>query len=61
AAARAAFVAARPRLRETLAECASGRDLVDRGWDDDVANCAALDVTDLAARLVDDSFVAFSP
>jgi 2-phosphosulfolactate phosphatase len=57
AAARAAFVAARPRLLETLAECASGRELIDRGWDDDVANCAALDVTDLAAHLVGESFV----
>jgi 2-phosphosulfolactate phosphatase len=58
AAARAAFVSARPRLHEALAACASGRELIERGWDDDVANCAALDVTDLAAHLVDESFVA---
>jgi 2-phosphosulfolactate phosphatase len=57
AAARAAFVAARPRLHEAIANCASGRELVGRGWDDDVAASAALDVTDLAARLVDDAFV----
>lgn len=58
AAARAAFVAARPRLHEALAASASGRELLSRGWHDDVAASAALDVTDLAARLVDDAFVA---
>lgn len=58
AAARAVFVGARPRLRETLAAAASGRELIARGWDDDVANCAALDVTDVAAHLVDESFRA---
>jgi 2-phosphosulfolactate phosphatase len=57
AAARAAFLAARPRLYETLSECASGRELLERGWADDVAACAALDVTDFAARLVEDAFV----
>lgn len=57
AAARAAFVAARPRLHEAIANSASGRELLARGWDDDIAASAALDVTDLAARLVDDAFV----
>ncbi|MGD9995962.1 MAG: 2-phosphosulfolactate phosphatase [Ilumatobacteraceae bacterium] len=61
AAARAAFVAARPRLHETLRDCTSGRQLVERGWDDDVANCAALDVTALAAHLDGDTFRAFPP
>jgi 2-phosphosulfolactate phosphatase len=61
AAARAAFVAARPRLHEALASCASGRELLARGWEDDVANCAALDVTDLVAHLDGDSFVALPP
>ncbi len=58
AAARAAFVAARPRLHDVLAASASGRELIARGCDDDVATSAALDVTDVAARLVDDAFVA---
>jgi 2-phosphosulfolactate phosphatase len=56
AAARAAFVAARPRLHEAIASCASGRELIERGWDDDVANCAALDVAAVAAVLDDDHF-----
>ncbi|MFN8023641.1 MAG: 2-phosphosulfolactate phosphatase [Acidimicrobiales bacterium] len=57
AAARAAFVAARPRLHDVVAASASGRELAGRGWDDDVAAAAALDVTDVVARLVDDAFV----
>lgn len=58
AAARAAFVAARPRLYEVVAGSASGRELLARGWHDDVSTSAALDVTDVVARLVDDAFVA---
>jgi 2-phosphosulfolactate phosphatase len=57
AAARAAFVAARPRLHEELAASASGRELLARGWDDDVLTAAALDATDHAARLVGEAFV----
>jgi 2-phosphosulfolactate phosphatase len=57
-AARAAFVAARPRLYETLSECASGRELVARGWDDDVATSAALDVSTVVCRLVANEFRA---
>jgi 2-phosphosulfolactate phosphatase len=56
-AARAAFVAARPLLHDAVAGASSGRELLARGWDDDVANSAALDVTDHAAHLVDDAFV----
>ena len=59
AAARAAFVAARPRLHETLAECSSGRELIMRGWHDDVANCAALNVAAVAAVLQGDAFSAW--
>ena len=58
AAARAAFIAARPRLHATLADTASGRELIARGWHDDVDTCAALDVATRAAVLFDDSFVA---
>ncbi len=57
AAARAAFVGARPRLHEAIASSGSGRELIGRGWADDVATSAALDVTDQAARLVDDAYV----
>ncbi|MFM2072611.1 MAG: hypothetical protein RLZZ623_2874, partial [Actinomycetota bacterium] len=41
-----------------LAESSSGRELIDRGWHDDVVTSAALDVTDRAARLVDGAFIA---
>ena len=58
AAARAAFVGARPLLVEHLLACESGRQLVGWGWDDDVHACAAVDVTDLAAQLVDGEFTA---
>jgi 2-phosphosulfolactate phosphatase len=58
AAARAAFVAARWQLPEALRQSVSGQELLDRGWDDDVSTSAALDVTALAAVLLDDAFVA---
>ena len=51
AAARAAFVAARPRLYEAVLHSASGRELTARGWEDDVATSAALDVAPFACRL----------
>lgn len=58
AVARAAFQHARPRLYETLCATGSGRELLARGWDDDIATSAALDVTNVVAELVDDAFVA---
>jgi len=57
AAARVAFLAARPRLFDALSECGSGRDLIERGWEDDVATCAALDVTTAVPELIGDEFV----
>ncbi len=57
-AARAAFAAARPRLFDVLLDTASGRELVGRGWGDDVATAAALDVTDRFAVLRGEEFVA---
>jgi 2-phosphosulfolactate phosphatase len=57
-AARAAFIAARPLLEDALADSASGRELARVGYGDDVATASQLDVSDLAAQLVDDAFVA---
>ena len=57
-AARAAFLDVRPRLFEAISASTSGRELIARGWEDDVATSAALDVTDVVAELVDDAFVA---
>lgn len=58
AAARAAFVAARPLVGEHVAASTSGRRLVDLNFGDDVHTSSALDVTDRAAQLVDGEFVA---
>ena len=60
AAARAAFVAARPRLRDILPTTVGGRELIARGWADDVDTSSALDVTSRAALLRDDAFVAWT-
>lgn len=57
-AARAAFRQARPMLYEALVSSSSGRELLQRGWDDDVATSAALDVTDIVCVLSGDQFVA---
>ncbi len=58
AAARAAFQSARPRLFDALCASGSGRELLDHGWEDDVATSAALDVTNIVAELIGNAFVA---
>jgi 2-phosphosulfolactate phosphatase len=58
AAARAAFVAARPLLVDHLLGSSSGRELASIGFTDDVHTAAALDATDVAAQLVDGAFTA---
>jgi 2-phosphosulfolactate phosphatase len=57
AAARAAFVAARPRLGEVIASCDSALELVGRGLGDDVAEAAALDASTAVPLLHDGAFV----
>ena len=44
--------------RATLADCASARELVERGFAADVALCLDEDASDVAAQLVQDGFVA---
>ena len=58
AAARAAFLDAKQTLGSALSDTASGRELIARGWDDDVRTAAELDVSSRAAQLVDGAFVA---
>jgi 2-phosphosulfolactate phosphatase len=58
AAARAAFVAARPLLVDHLLGSSSGRELAAIGYSDDVHTSAVLDATDVAAQLVDGAFTA---
>src|SRR5207249_999853 len=54
----AAFEARADRLAETLAACASGRELVERGYPQDVDLAARLDVDTVAPELVDGECVA---
>lgn len=54
----AVFAAHRSRIRLTLTECISGRELVERGYADDVHYAAMLDASDVAPRLVGDRFPA---
>ncbi|MCU0261730.1 MAG: 2-phosphosulfolactate phosphatase [Ilumatobacteraceae bacterium] len=56
AAARAAFLAARPLLHDALLDSQSGRQLAARGWLDDIQTSSSLDVTDRAAELVGPAF-----
>lgn len=57
-AARAAFLDARPRLFEALRSSTSGVELLRRGWDDDVATSAALDVTTVVGELIGNAYTA---
>jgi hypothetical protein len=56
-AAMAAFADAAPHLGRRLEECASGRELIDGGFTDDVRLAAELNVSPVAPRLEGDSFV----
>jgi 2-phosphosulfolactate phosphatase len=53
----AAYTAAREGLAEVLAGCGSGRELIGRGFAEDVALAARLGVSDCAPRLLDGAYV----
>lgn len=57
AAAEAAFLASRDQLVSVLADCTSGRELCERGFSDDVALAAELDVSACVPRLVAGAYV----
>ena len=57
-AAGAAWLAAEDRLPESLAACASGRELVEQGWPSDVEIAAELDTSDRVPVLADGAFTA---
>jgi len=59
--ARAAFERVAGALERTLFECASGRELVERGFPRDVALAAELDASPVAPRLAGDAFAAEPP
>ena len=54
----AAFAAAEPRLRERLEACASGRELGEIGFADDVRVAGELDASDVLPVLFEDAFRA---
>lgn len=56
-AAAAAFVDAEPYLAARLASSASGRELRERGWDDDVATCSELDADEVVPVLTGNCYV----
>ena len=56
--ARAAFELAASDLERTLRECASGRELLERGWANDLPFAAALDADPVAPLLRDAAYTA---
>jgi 2-phosphosulfolactate phosphatase len=56
AAAVAVFEATSSHLKESLLSCSSGRELVERGFSDDVLMAAELDVEAVAPELIDGKF-----
>jgi 2-phosphosulfolactate phosphatase len=52
----AAFTRFRDDLRGCLRECVSGRELIERGFESDVALAAELDVSRSAPRLIEDAY-----
>lgn len=57
----AAFLDAQAALAENLRQCISGRELIERGFPEDVELAAQLDVSDCVPTLVDDAFVRMGP
>ncbi|MGO4599912.1 2-phosphosulfolactate phosphatase [Terrabacter sp. 2RAF25] len=54
-----AWLAVEGRLDEALTGCASGRELVEQGWPDDVAVAGELDASQVVPVLVDGAFTAY--
>lgn len=54
-----AWLAVEDRVAQALEECASGRELVEQGWSDDVAVAAELDASNVAPVLRDGAFAAY--
>ena len=59
-AATAVFAQARPQLLATLRDCASGRELQEKGLSETVALAAALDTSTAVPLLQDDAYVNIS-
>jgi 2-phosphosulfolactate phosphatase len=59
AAAGAAWLAVEDRVAEALADCASGRELIEQGWPEDVAVAAELDRSVVVPVLRDAAYTAY--
>lgn len=57
--AKATFSNAQRSLGEALQRCASGRELIERGFGDDIPYAADLDISSVAPVLVDDAYTRF--
>ncbi|MBC9820900.1 2-phosphosulfolactate phosphatase [Terrabacter sp. MAHUQ-38] len=53
-----AWLAVEDRVAEALDDCASGRELIEQGWSDDVAVAAELDASDVVPVLRDGAYTA---
>jgi 2-phosphosulfolactate phosphatase len=56
-----AFRSTRPHLAETIRDCLSGRELIDRNYGDDVEIALELDASDIVPRLLDGLYRVWSP
>jgi len=54
--AREAFLQRRATLATVIESCASGRELIEKGWHDDVLLAAELDVSTCAPVLIDQAY-----
>ena len=54
-----AWLAVEDRLGDALSACASGRELVEQGWPDDVAVAGELDTSEAVPVLADGAFAAY--
>jgi 2-phosphosulfolactate phosphatase len=56
-----AFRATRPHLADTIRDCLSGRELIDRNYGDDVEIALELDASDVVPRLLGGLYRAWTP
>jgi 2-phosphosulfolactate phosphatase len=54
----AAFQEVRPRIGEYLRQCSSGKELIERGFSEDVDLASELNVSDSVPTLIDDAFIS---
>jgi 2-phosphosulfolactate phosphatase len=59
-AALSAYLNAKPDLRRTLKQCGSGRELIERGFEQDVEIASELNISDCVPTLVDGAYIKMS-